>query len=61
MPLYDYECLDCGITFDIMCKFEHADLQVCEECKSGNIERQVSAPNVHFKGDGWETNSHKKG
>jgi putative FmdB family regulatory protein len=52
MPLYEYECKECGRRTEKIQKFSDAPLTVCPHC-GGRIERTLTAPAVQFKGGGW--------
>src|ERR1039457_512772 len=52
MPLYDYQCHQCGETFEVRQKFADAVLTVHESC-GGELERLISLPALQFKGTGW--------
>ena len=52
MPLYDYQCHQCGETFEVRQKFADAVLKVHEAC-GGELERLISLPALQFKGTGW--------
>jgi len=52
MPLYEYECKECGRRTEKIQKFSDAPLTVCPHC-GGPIERTLTAPAVQFKGGGW--------
>lgn len=52
MPLYEYECKECGRRTEKIQKFSDAELTVCPHC-GGRIERTLTAPAVQFKGGGW--------
>lgn len=32
MPLYDFECLDCGHKFEAICKYEERESMLCRSC-----------------------------
>lgn len=51
MPLYEYECLQCG-RFEKIQKFSSRPLKVCPTCGK-RVERLLSAPAIQFKGSGW--------
>jgi putative FmdB family regulatory protein len=43
MPIYEYECHDCGREFEKVVRFAEADQpQVCPDCKSENTKKKVS-------------------
>jgi len=52
MPLYEYECKQCGRHTEKIQKFSDAEITECPHC-GGPLERVVSAPAISFKGGGW--------
>ena len=52
MPLYEYQCRDCGRNLEVIQKFSDEPLTDCSEC-GGTLEKVLSAPAFHFKGSGW--------
>src|SRR5664279_3202713 len=52
MPLYDYQCHQCGETVEVRQKFADAVLTVHEGC-GGELERLISLSALQFKGTGW--------
>ena len=52
MPLYEYECGDCGDRTETIQKFSDDPLTTCQSC-GGRLERLLSAPAIRFKGEGW--------
>ena len=52
MPLYEYECEDCGLRFERIQKFSDALVSTCPSC-SGKVRKLVSSPAIQFKGTGW--------
>lgn len=52
MPLYEYECLECGALVEKIQKFSDPPLTTCEKC-GGALQRLLSPPAIHFKGSGW--------
>lgn len=64
MPLYEYECLECGERFEIIQKFSDNPLRVHAEyadssCK-GELRKLLSAPAIQFKGSGWYVTDYGK-
>jgi len=51
LPLYEYECPDCGV-FERVQKFSDPILTACPACKKP-VEKLLSAPAIQFKGTGW--------
>lgn len=52
MPLYEYECLNCGKRTEVLQKMSDAPLATCPTC-GGEVKKLLSAPAVQFKGTGW--------
>ena len=53
MPLYDYDCANCGRRFEVI-HGVHADPPAaCPLCGGGPVKKAIQAPAVHFKGSGW--------
>lgn len=52
MPIYEYQCKDCGDRIEEMQKMSDPRLTTCKEC-GGELKKLVSAPAVQFKGEGW--------
>lgn len=51
MPIYEYQCLQCGHVSELLQR--HGDsAPACPEC-GGETKRLVSAPAFQFKGQGW--------
>jgi len=59
MPLYEYECENCGDLFEVIQKFADEALTVHEKC-GGKVHRILSAPALQFKGSGWYVNDYAK-
>ena len=53
MPIYEYECPQCGV-IEIWQKISEGTRRKCPEpdCRK-SIKRLVSAPSLQFKGTGW--------
>jgi putative FmdB family regulatory protein len=60
MPLYEYQCLNCGEEFEVMQKFSDPPLTQHEKC-GGEVHRLLSAPALQFKGSGWYITDYAKG
>lgn len=52
MPLYEYQCQDCGFRSEELQKLADPPLTVCPKC-GGAFKRLISAPAFQFKGSGW--------
>ncbi len=53
MPIYGFECTDCGHRFDRLQKLSDPDPTVCPSCQAVALRRQVSAPAFRLAGGGW--------
>jgi putative FmdB family regulatory protein len=52
MPLYEYECKQCGRHTEKIQKFSDLEITDFPHC-GGTLERVPSAPAASFKGGGW--------
>src|SRR5262249_935216 len=52
MPIYTYECENCGQRFDAKQSFSDEPLTVCPTCE-GKIHRVIQPVGVVFKGSGF--------
>ncbi len=52
MPMYEYQCSQCGRRTEKRQKFSDAPLTECPYC-GGPLTKVISAPAVQFKGGGW--------
>ena len=52
MPLYEYQCDDCGRRFELIRKFSDPPVTNCPTC-DGSVQKLVSSPAIQFKGTGW--------
>ena len=51
MPLYEYQCEQCG-RFELIQKFSDAALTECPTCGKP-VQKLLSSPAIQFKGSGW--------
>ena len=52
MPLYEYQCQDCGVRFERMQHMNDEPVKVCPEC-GGEVHRLIQPVGVIFKGSGF--------
>jgi putative FmdB family regulatory protein len=52
MPIYEYECTDCGRVDEIVQKISDKPLTQCRHC-SGKLRKLISQSAFHLKGGGW--------
>ena len=57
MPMYEYQCLDCGTVFE---KFQRFSDPPVDHCPQGHVHvhRLLSAPAIIFKGSGFYATDH---
>ena len=59
MPIYEYECTDCGEHFEIIQKINDKPITSCPSC-SGKIRKLVSNCSFQLKGTGWYVTDYAK-
>jgi putative FmdB family regulatory protein len=52
MPIYEYQCQQCGKNHEIMQKFSDALLSTCPDC-GGQMKKLISNTSFVLKGSGW--------
>ncbi|OGW37265.1 MAG: hypothetical protein A2Y97_02110 [Nitrospirae bacterium RBG_13_39_12] len=52
MPIYEYECLNCGKQCELIQKFDEEPLSVCSDC-GGHMHKLISHTSFILKGSGW--------
>ena len=52
MPIYEYQCTECGDRIETMQRISDPPLTTCEKCQ-GELKKLISAPAFQFKGSGW--------
>lgn len=60
MPIYEYQCSDCGHAFDELQKMDADPLVECPKCAQPSLVKLVSAPSFRLKGSGWYETDFKK-
>lgn len=53
MPIYEFDCQECGTRFEHMQSFSATTLPPCPACGSDHVGRLIGRPAIHFKGSGW--------
>ena len=61
MPIYAYECSDCGNSKDILQKLSDKHLEICPECGKKNFARKLTAAGFVLKGSGWYATDFRDG
>ncbi len=52
MPLYEYECQECGLRFERRQSFSEERVRTCPDC-GGGVERLIQPAGIIFKGSGF--------
>lgn len=52
MPLYEYECSQCGQIEEALQSFSDKPLKKCRQC-AGKLHKLISQSSFHLKGTGW--------
>lgn len=52
MPLYEYECENCGVRFERRQHMTDEPVQTCPEC-GGEVHRLIQPVGIIFKGSGF--------
>ncbi|MDO1527754.1 zinc ribbon domain-containing protein [Fulvimonas sp. R45] len=60
MPIYEFECAQCGHRFDRLQKLSDPDPAACPACGAPRVQRRVSAPSFRLAGGGWYETDFKK-
>jgi putative FmdB family regulatory protein len=58
MPIYEYECEQCGVRFERLQRMADAALTDCPEC-AGHIHRVMQPVGIIFKGSGFYVTDNK--
>ena len=53
MPIYEYQCAECGAHKEILQRISDAPLTDCPECGKPALKKLVSAAGFQLKGTGW--------
>ena len=60
MPIYAFECRECGHAFDRLQKISDPDPAACPACGAAAVARQLTAPAFRLSGSGWYETDFKK-
>lgn len=52
MPLYDYECRNCGHRVEVLHGVNDTGPKTCDVC-GGQMRKLINQPAIVFKGSGW--------
>lgn len=60
MPIYEYQCEECGASVEAFQKMSDDPLTECEKC-GGPLRKVLHPVAIHFKGSGFYTTDYGKG
>jgi putative FmdB family regulatory protein len=60
MPLYEYQCEECGLHFEVRQKFSDEPVSTCREC-GGSAKKLISRGAFALKGGGWYDQGYTSG
>jgi putative FmdB family regulatory protein len=58
LPIYEYQCTNCGRTVEEMQRITDEPLKKCPYCK-GKLRRLISLTSFQLKGTGWYATDYK--
>lgn len=61
MPIYEYQCSECGHQMEALQKMSDAPLVDCPACAKPGLQKQISAAGFRLKGGGWYETDFKTG
>ncbi|WP_210395455.1 FmdB family zinc ribbon protein [Motiliproteus sediminis] len=61
MPIYEYQCADCGHQLEALQKISDAPLLDCPSCSKASLKKQISAAGFRLAGSGWYETDFKTG
>ena len=61
MPIYEYQCRECGHELEKLQRISDAPLRDCPACETPGLQRLVSAAGFRLKGSGWYETDFKQG
>ncbi len=53
MPIYQYQCADCGHQLEALQKMSDPKLTDCPACQAPSLKKQVTAAAFKLNGTGW--------
>ena len=61
MPIYEYQCQNCGSQLEALQKISDEPLLDCPKCGEPGLKKKVSAAAFRLKGGGWYETDFKTG
>jgi putative FmdB family regulatory protein len=61
MPTFDFQCAGCDHVFEFNRPFGNKETPPCPTCGGTDVQKLISPPTIHFKGEGfYKTDSQKE-
>ncbi len=60
MPIYEYQCVDCGAVTDIKHGFKEVANEPCSKCGGVDLKRIFNPASIVFKGSGFYVTDSRK-
>jgi len=60
VPIYEYQCTECGEDFEAFQKINDKPLTQCKFCNS-RVEKLISHSSFQLKGNGWYLTDYARG
>ena len=60
MPIYEYECQQCGKLSEHWLRAHDPAPDKCPHCQGGPLVKQISLSSFHLKGSGWYATDYAK-
>jgi len=61
MPIYEYQCTECGYQTEVLQKISDDPMKDCPECGRPAMKKMVTAAAFRLKGGGWYETDFKSG
>jgi putative FmdB family regulatory protein len=61
MPIYEYQCSECGHQLEVLQKISDDPLKDCPACGKPTMKKMVTAAAFRLKGSGWYETDFKSG
>jgi len=59
MPVYVYQCSQCGYQFEQQQKFSDKPLRVCPQCEMSALHKVYTPVGIIYKGSGFYSTDHR--
>ncbi|MDH5298335.1 MAG: zinc ribbon domain-containing protein [Desulfobulbaceae bacterium] len=60
MPIYEYQCQECGKVAEVWQSISDDPMNSCPDC-SGSMKKLISASSFQLKGGGWYADGYSGG